>query len=69
MKVGETVVLTKGLVSNDGATGNSPYVITASDSDYYTVDLSAVATSDVDLVVSTSQGKTRVILWGINATK
>lgn len=69
MKVGETVVLTKGLVSNDGATGNPPYVITASDSDYYTVDLSAVATSDVDLVVSTSQGKTRVILWGINATK
>lgn len=57
--------------SNDGATGNAPYTITVADSDYYEFDLASILGSalpvDTEVTLSTVEGATRVIVWGLNA--
>lgn len=56
LKVGDKTVTVAG---NDGASGNPPYTMTVSDSDYYTVEVSA---GDVKITCDK-----RVIIFGINA--
>lgn len=57
--------------SNDGATNNAPYTITVADSDYYEFDLASILGSalpvDTEVTLSTVEGATRVIVWGLNA--
>ena len=62
---------TQEMVSNDGASNNSPYTITASDeTDYYEFDLEAALgmalPMDATVTLSTAEGATRVIVWGLN---
>ena len=62
-------VFTQAVSANDGATGNSPYTITVSDTDKYTLDLSAYSallTSDLTVTLTT-QETVRVILFGLQA--
>lgn len=71
---GKTDVLTASFASfkqgeaslkgNDGATGNAPYTITVSDSDYYTIEMSAPITSDMPLTLTSTA---RCIIWGLQA--
>ena len=65
---GETPLYTKELAVNDGASANSPYTITVTDSDHYTFALpdSAIG-EDVNLTFTTTGTNTRIILFGIKA--
>ncbi len=70
VSLGETVLYTQALAANDGASNNSPYTITVTDSDHYTMALPQTLTEDVSVTVTTTAGgKTRVILFGIKAEK
>lgn len=70
VSLGETVLYTQALAANDGASSNSPYTITVTDSDHYTMALPETLTEDVTVTVTTTPGgKTRVILFGIKAEK
>lgn len=64
------VLYTKELVSNDGATNNSPYTISVGNGDYYEINvasiLGAAPTSDIEVTVSTVDGAYRAIIWGLN---
>lgn len=53
------------LVSNDGATENSPFTLTVSESDKYSAKLSGI-TASTTLRIETLDGKNRAILFGIN---
>lgn len=50
------------LKANDGATGNSPYTITASESDYYTIEFSVPVTQEMPLTLKSTA---RCIIWGV----
>lgn len=69
--VGGQQIYSQDLVSNDGATGNPPYTITVADSDYYEFDIASILGSalpvDTEVTLSTVEGATRVIVWGLNA--
>ena len=58
LKNGETVIKTVTVQPNDGATGNSPYTITVTESDKYEFEVSA------DCTVTVTSDK-RVIFFGI----
>lgn len=67
-----TSVYTQDLAANDGATSNSPYTITVTDSDKYTIDVATLMgggtpTSDITVTVTTTGTNTRIILFGIKA--
>jgi len=64
---GETPLYTQALAANEGASYNSPYTITVTDSDYYTMTLPETLTDDVTVTVTTTGSNTRVILFGIKA--
>ena len=66
-KVGDTTLFTQDFVSNEGAAGNAPYTITASETDYYEIALGEALAADTTVTVSSVEGATRVILWGIQA--
>ena len=57
---GETLVASKSVAGNDGATGNAPYTITVADTDKYSLDVPAGKT------VKVTSNK-RVIFFGIKA--
>lgn len=69
--VGGQQIYTLDFASNDGATGNAPYTITVADSDYYEFDIASILGSalpvDTEVTLSTVEGATRVIVWGLNA--
>ncbi len=52
------------LKANSGATGNSPYTITATDSDYYTIELSVPIEEEMPLTLKSTA---RCIIWGLQA--
>ena len=66
--IGGSVVATQAIAANDGATGNSPYTMTVSASDCYTLTFPNALTANTDLTVKTVD-KYRAILFGINASK
>ena len=65
--LGETPLYTQAIATNEGASYNSPYTITVTDSDYYTMPLLETLTDDVTVTVTTTGSNTRVILFGIKA--
>lgn len=62
-----TVVATQAIAANDGATGNSPYTITVTDSDKYTVSLSSALTAETKVTVKTVETGYRAIIFGVVA--
>lgn len=52
--------------SNDGATGNAPYTMTLSDSDYFTYDLGSPLSSSMTVTITTKT-IVRVVLYSITA--
>ena len=68
--VGETE-FTVDVAGNDGATGNSPYTVTVTDSDKYSLEfaapLAAATTVKVETYAGTNSGK-RAFIFAINAT-
>lgn len=66
---GETPLYTKELAANEGAANSSPYTITVTDSDHYTMALPETLTEDVTVTVTTTGSNTRIILFGIKAEK
>ena len=52
------------LKANSGATGNSPYTITAADSDYYTIEFNVPVQEDMPLTLKSTA---RCIIWGLQA--
>ncbi|MGM9736673.1 MAG: BACON domain-containing protein [Candidatus Cryptobacteroides sp.] len=65
--IGGSVIAEQAIEANAGASGNSPYTLTVSDSDKYTLDCSALTGENV-ITVSTKDGeKTRAIFFGIKA--
>jgi hypothetical protein len=67
--LGETPLYTQALAANEGAANSSPYTITVTDSDHYTMALPETLTEDVSVTVTTTGTNTRVILFGIKAEK
>lgn len=67
--LGETPLYTQALAANEGAANSSPYTITVTDSDHYTMALPETLTEDVTVTVTTTGTNTRVILFGIKAEK
>ncbi|MBE6238858.1 MAG: DNA-binding protein [Bacteroidales bacterium] len=67
VKAGDTTLFEKDLASNDGASSNPPYTITAADSDYYEITLDAALAADTEVTVSTTDSAPRVLLWGLNS--
>jgi hypothetical protein len=65
-------VYSQDVAANDGATNNSPYTLTVSDSDHYEFDLTSVVGSsglpaDLTATVTTSGEYTRILLFGMKA--
>lgn len=52
------------LKANPGATGNSPYTITATDSDYYTIEFNVPIEEEMPLTLKSTA---RCIIWGLQA--
>ncbi len=67
--LGDTPLYTQALAANTGAANSSPYTITVTDSDHYTMALPETLTEDVTVTVTTTGTNTRVILFGIKAEK
>ena len=64
--IGGSVVNTQALAANDGASNQSPYTITVTDSDLYTVTFPTALASATEVTVKTTGGF-RAILFGVNA--
>ena len=70
--VGENVIGTQDLAANDGATSNSPYTITVTDSDKYEMAFETALAADTTVKVETCEGTNtgfRALLFGIQAAK
>jgi hypothetical protein len=64
--IGGSVVKTQAIAANDGASNQSPYTISVTESDFYTVTLPAALTAATEVTVKTT-GSFRAILFGVNA--
>ena len=64
--IGGTDLKTLKPAANSGATGNPPYTITVTDSDYYEVEMPSTAAADVK-VETTNASQGRVIFLGLKA--
>lgn len=64
---GTGVSKTFDFVSNNGAANNSPYTITAADTDKYELTFSPALAANTELTFASVSGKTRVIMWGFTA--
>ena len=64
--IGGTDLKTLKPAANSGATGNPPYTITVTDSDYYEVEMPSTAAADVK-VETTNASQGRVIFIGLKA--
>ena len=70
--VGENVIGTQDVAANDGATSNSPYTITVTDSDKYEMAFETALAADTAVKVETCEGTNsgfRALVFGIQATK
>ena len=70
--VGENVIGTQDVAANDGATSNSPYTITVTDSDKYEMAFETALAADTTVKVETCEGTNtgfRALLFGIQAAK
>ena len=67
MSVGGEKIYEQALRTNAGANNNSPYTMTVTSADYYEVVLESALEADTAVTVATVSGKTRVILFGVNA--
>ena len=65
---GETEIGTRALVANDGASKSSPYTLTVTDADKYSLDFDAALEADTKIIVTTT-AKARALLFGIQAVK
>ena len=65
---GETEIGTRALVANDGASKSSPYTLTVTDADKYSLDFDAALEADTKITVTTT-AKARALLFGIQAVK
>ena len=65
--VAGTVVGTQEIAANDAATGQAPYNITVTDSDYYTVTLPAALDAATEVTVKTVETGYRAIIFGVQA--
>ena len=65
--VGGEVEATQAIAANVGATGNSPYTMTVTDSDKYTLSLGEALAADTEVTVETTGSAYRAILFGIQA--
>ncbi len=66
VKMGDTVMASQDVAGNDGATSNSPYTITSTDSDKYVIELGQALPADTKFTLTTS-AKARVLFWSIVA--
>ncbi len=58
------------VAANDGATGNSPFTLTVTDTDKYEVNLGSALAADTDVKITTASGaKTRALFFGVKALK
>ena len=70
--VGDNVMATQDIAANDGASGNSPYTATVSDSDKYEIVFESALAADTAVKVETFEGTNtgfRALLFGIQAAK
>ena len=65
---GETEIGTRALVANDGASKSSPYTLTVTDADKYSLDFDAALEADTKITVTTT-AIARALLFGIQAVK
>ncbi len=65
---GETEIGIQALVANDGATSISPFTLTVTDADKYSLDFDAALEADTKITVTTT-AKARALLFGIQAVK
>ena len=65
---GETEIDTQALVANDGASNSSPFTLTVTDADKYSLDFDAALEADTKITVTTT-AKARALLFGIQAVK
>lgn len=61
------IIGTQEVAANDGATSNSPYTITISDSDKYTLNLSAPLAAETTITIKTIDTGYRAIMFGVQA--
>ena len=61
------IIGTQEVAANDGATSNSPYTITISDSDKYTLNLSAPLAAETIITIKTIDTGYRAIMFGVQA--
>ena len=66
-KVGSDMVYKQELAANDGASNNSPFTLSVTDSDKYTYTLSAAAADETTVTITTDGSNTRVILFAVKA--
>ena len=64
---GNGVNETLSFTANVGATSNSPYTITAAESDKYVLTFSPALAANTELTFTTVKNKYRVIMWGFVA--
>ena len=65
---GNTEIGTQALVANDGASNSSPFTLTVTDADKYSLDFDAALEADTKITVTTT-AKARALLFGIQAVK
>lgn len=65
--VAGTVVGTQAIAANVAATGQAPYNLTVTDSDYYTVTLPAALDAATEVTVKTVETGYRAIIFGVQA--
>lgn len=63
-KIGDAVQAALSVAANAGATANSPYTITVTENDFYTIEFSEAVAVDTQLSLSTGK---RIIIWGVKA--
>ena len=64
----ETEIGTQALVANDGATSISPFTLTVTDADKYSLDFGSALEEDTKITVTTT-AIARALLFGIQAVK
>ena len=65
---GETEIGTQALVANTGASNSSPFTLTVTDADKYSLDFGSALEEDTKITVTTT-AKARALLFGIQAVK
>lgn len=65
IQVGGSSLYKQALKANDGATSNSPYTMTITESDHYEYNLDSPLAEAVTATVTTDGSNTRIILFGI----